>query len=601
MQAGLRHVRGYFASVSSKFRIQKGKKGRIAAVPNQSLPRFVKAAALVTALLLPQQAISQHGFADYLTARMADLNQEFAEAAHYYVRSIEADPGNQHILQSAIWPLTRAGEFERAIEVAQSLEDGDLSQGPAAIVLFADDLANERYESASDRLLDFTDPDSSIYAIVPGWLELAKGDVGAAVAAFDSLSDEDPFKPYAQFHKALAMGMAGDFEGAGEIMTALGTYPDEILNQARLAQAQVLSQLEDNDGAIDVLPIVRRARSDPSIEMIGIARERLANGEQIDFDIITAPEHGIAELFAMLGRYFRSEGDVLEAVNFGRVASMMDPDNVVLQLAVANLLQDAGNADLAREIFGQVPPDHGLFPTAAISNAGATYDVGEPDQAIELLETLSDTHGQYPWVYAELGDLHRYESNFEESVAAYDTALAKMDELNRIDWTVQYFRGVSNFELDRWEDARADFEKAVELSNGNAHVLNYLGYSLADRGEELDYAEDLIRKAVEQIPDSGAFVDSLGWVFYRKGRFDEAVEQLELAAKLLPYDPIVTDHLGDAYWKVGRTREAYFLWNRALSFDPAEADEERILRKIELGLEAVLEEEQADSGSQGSN
>src|SRR6056297_2603455 len=106
----------------------------------------------------------------------------------------------------------------------------------------------------------------------------------------------------------------------------------------------------------------------------------------------------------------------------------------------------------------------------------------------------------------------------------------------------------------------------------------------------------MIRTAVEARPNEGYIVDSLGWVYYRLGRYAEAVEPMEKAVELMPVDPVVNDHLGDVYWAVGRTREAEFQWSRALSFitddtDLNELKPDRIRRKLEVGLDQVLEEE----------
>jgi len=89
-------------------------------------------------------------------------------------------------------------------------------------------------------------------------------------------------------------------------------------------------------------------------------------------------------------------------------------------------------------------------------------------------------------------------------------------------------------------------------------------------------------------PDDGYITDSLGWVLYRLGDFEGAVPHMERAAELLPIDPIINDHLGDVYWKVGRTVEAEFQWRRALSFDPEPEDAARIRQKLEVGLDEVL-------------
>src|SRR5690606_22346998 len=115
-------------------------------------------------------------------------------------------------------------------------------------------------------------------------------------------------------------------------------------------------------------------------------------------------------------------------------------------------------------------------------------------------------------------------------------------------------------------------------------LLNYYGYSLVDRGEKLAEALEMIERAVALDPRNGAYIDSLGWAYYRLGRFEDAVITLERAATLESADPVVNDHLGDAYWRVGRLREARFQWLRALSFDPEEADAQAIRHKLDFGL-----------------
>ena len=126
-------------------------------------------------------------------------------------------------------------------------------------------------------------------------------------------------------------------------------------------------------------------------------------------------------------------------------------------------------------------------------------------------------------------------------------------------------------------------------------VLNYLGYSFLEMGTNLDEAMALIRRAVDQRPDSGHIVDSLAWGYFLLGEYEAALVPMERASLLMPVDPIVTDHLGDVYWAVGRKREAEFQWRRALSFDPEPELAERIRRKLEIGLDATLAEEGAPS------
>jgi Flp pilus assembly protein TadD len=121
--------------------------------------------------------------------------------------------------------------------------------------------------------------------------------------------------------------------------------------------------------------------------------------------------------------------------------------------------------------------------------------------------------------------------------------------------------------------------------------LNYLGYSLVEKRLNLEEAQIMIETALATQPNNGAIADSLGWVFYRLGKFQDAVAPMEKAVQLEANDPVINDHLGDVYWMVDRKREAEFQWRRAISFQPDEGDLARIRRKLEFGLDVVLAEE----------
>ncbi|MDM7255134.1 MAG: tetratricopeptide repeat protein, partial [Paracoccus sp. (in: a-proteobacteria)] len=123
---------------------------------------------------------------------------------------------------------------------------------------------------------------------------------------------------------------------------------------------------------------------------------------------------------------------------------------------------------------------------------------------------------------------------------------------------------------------------------------NYLGYSWIDRNVELDRGLELIKRAVELSPDDGYILDSLGWAYFRLGRYEEAVAPMERAIATMASDPLVNDHLGDIYWMVGRHREAQIQWKRALTLEPTdsgEVDFDRIRDKLNLGLDAVMAKE----------
>jgi Flp pilus assembly protein TadD len=123
----------------------------------------------------------------------------------------------------------------------------------------------------------------------------------------------------------------------------------------------------------------------------------------------------------------------------------------------------------------------------------------------------------------------------------------------------------------------------LKLSPDQPFVLNYLGYSYADKGLHLSEARQMIQRAAESRPNDGAITDSLGWVMFREGDTRQAVATLERAAQLDPEDATINEHLGDAYWAVGRKLEARYQWRRALTLHPAADDVPKLEAKISSG------------------
>ncbi|MEM1162587.1 MAG: tetratricopeptide repeat protein, partial [Pseudomonadota bacterium] len=226
--------------------------------------------------------------------------------------------------------------------------------------------------------------------------------------------------------------------------------------------------------------------------------------------------------------------------------------------------------------------------------AEAKQAAGRVDEAVTDMRATTERFPQALEAHTSLGDMLRRESRFEEASAAYDAAIALLPEIEPHHWGLLYQRGITFERSKQWDRAEADFRRALELEPDQPDVLNYLGYSLVELGQKLEEAEQMIETAVEQRPDDGYIVDSLGWVLFRFAEFDRAVEHLEHAVELRPVDPVINDHFGDALWMVGRKVEAEFQWKRALSFEPEDKDADRIRRKLDVGLDVVLEEEKAE-------
>lgn len=551
------------------------------------LPSLTLALALCLGAPLGAQDLPEDAGA-YLAARVAEAQSDYRESARWFERAIQTDPGNTQLLEGAVLAQLALGDITGAAERARLIvQNGGKSQ-----VAFLALLAEQSAKGAFAQIVADTEAGRSVGSLVDrlvvAWARLGDGKMSEALAAFDETAKTQGLEGFGLYHKALALAAAGDFEGADEILSGRASGPVAVLRRGVIAHAQILSQLERDADAKALLDRTFGTDPDPQVDALRVA---LDAPEPVPFDIVRTPTDGIAEVFYSLAAALSNEAEAGYTLLYTRIAAHIRPDHTEAVLLTADLLERQGQLDLAAETFAQVSPDNPAYHVAEIGRAETLLRAEKTDAGIEVLQSLTRSHGDLLGVHVALGDALRREERFAESIPAYDAAVALVPAPEQHHWSLFYARGISHERTGDFAKAEADFRTALKLEPDQPQVLNYLGYSFVDRGENLDEALAMIERAVAAQPDAGYIIDSLAWAYFRLGRYQDAVEPMERAALLEPVDPIVTDHLGDVYWAVGRKLEARFQWHRALSFDPEEKDAIRIRRKLEVGLDKVLEEE----------
>lgn len=554
-----------------------------------SRPLF--ALALSALLALPVAAQDQGGTAGaYLAARVAASESDYREAARWYERLIEAGQNDPATLEGAMIAHLGLGEMERGGELArQIIQKGGRSQ-PTFIAMMIDQSAREDYAGLIADIKAGRSVGKLIDDLVTAWATLGDGRMSDAVGAFDAIAKSQGLEAFGLYHKALALASVGDFEGADNILSGREAGTLSMTRRGVIAHVQILSQLERNKDAQDLLDKVFGTGADPQIDAL---RARLQAGEPVPFDMIRNPKDGIAEVFLSLATALRGEAEDGYTLIYARAAANLRENFTDATLLAAGLLENLGQPELAGVAYAEIAPDDPFYFVAEIGRADTLRASGKTEAALEVLQALTRSHGTLIEVQSAYADALRREERFADAIPAYTKAIDLLPEVAQRHWTLFYSRGISNERAGNWDAAEADFRKALELNPDQPQVLNYLGYSFVDRGENLDEALDMIQRAVAAQPEAGYIIDSLAWAYFRLGRYEEAVEPMERASLLEPVDPVVTDHLGDVYWAVGRKLEARFQWHRALSFDPEEKEAKRIRRKLEVGLDAVLAEEGA--------
>ena len=176
----------------------------------------------------------------------------------------------------------------------------------------------------------------------------------------------------------------------------------------------------------------------------------------------------------------------------------------------------------------------------------------------------------------ELADYYKIKKEYEKSLKTYEKLIKNFGENDRL-----LFLYASNLDkLNKWEDAKNLFLKLLKKNPEDTYTLNYISYRLSLRDEELGYALKLIKKALTLDPENGYFLDTIGWVEFKRKNFKNSVFYLEKATSILPNSAEVLDHLGDCYFKLGRKKEAIYQWERALKYEDDNIIIKRISQKI---------------------
>jgi Tfp pilus assembly protein PilF len=195
---------------------------------------------------------------------------------------------------------------------------------------------------------------------------------------------------------------------------------------------------------------------------------------------------------------------------------------------------------------------------ALMTHANLLADMGKVDEAVAEVKARTTDQNDFQTQLA-LAQLYEKGKRWAEMAKALDE-MEKLASSDEEKFTVHFSRGAMLERTKKFDNAEAEFRKALVINPDSASALNYLGYMLADRGVKLEEASQMIKKALDQDPDNGAFLDSMGWVHYRQNKLEEAETVLIRAVEKTGEDPTVHDHLADVYFKLGKIKEAISQW-----------------------------------------
>jgi tetratricopeptide (TPR) repeat protein len=529
-----------------------------------------------------QEIVHATATGSYLAARHAGVERDSATASAYYLNVLKTDPRNPELLSRAFLSVLSDGDIDEAGRLADRVLQIDRNDRIARLVVGVRALKLKQYPLARQNFAQSVrGPVTDLTAtLLSAWALSGSGDTRAAVDTLDHLAGPDWYAIFKDLHAALILDIANNKRDAGKRYER-AYKADPVAVRTVEAYGRYLSRVGNKEEALKIYGEFEKTVPNHPVVM---AEEReIATGEKLPL-LADSPQSGAAEALYGLGASIGRRGGEDLALIYLQLALYLEPSQPMALLALADLYESLKKPDLAIKIYDRIPAASSLHRNAEIQIASDLDALDRTDEAKKRLERLVADHPKDNEAIIAFANILRGRKDFAECADAYSKAIANIAVPEKPNWVLFYFRGICYERSKQWRLAEADLKKALQLYPDQPLVLNYLGYSWVDQGINLDDGMSMIRRAVEQRPDDGYIVDSLGWANFRISNYEEAVKELERAVELKPEDSTINDHLGDAYWRIGRVLEARFQWSHAKDLKPELEDLPKIEEKLQSGL-----------------
>jgi tetratricopeptide (TPR) repeat protein len=535
----------------------------------------------VRKIMIVQPRETQAG--DFLAGQFAQRTQDWVSADKFIGRVMTYDPDNIQLQKQSMVLAMGAGETSRAVAMARQVLKIEPENQLALLFMALDDFSRQDYDSVLTHMKAL--PDGSIAdmirPVLSSWALAGQGIID--ISGFTAAS------PLHAYHALMIGDYMGKLQNPDLYISRLLTNQHLDFYEAERI-ADILARHDIKDKALALYELIHKQQPGniSVVERMASLKKGQGIGVNSAYRRISSPEHGAGEaLFDMARLLYREQSDD-SALVFTRMALYLNPGLVEARLVLAGVMARNNKYAQAAEQFLSIDADKSIYAESQRQAAMMLEQAGRKDDAIALMEKLFAERRDIDALII-IGDIHRRAEDYPSAIATYNRAEQAIGEktIPAKYWHLLYARGMAYERHHDMERADRDLRLAISYQPHHAHLLNYLGYSWVDRGENLEEAVQMIEKAVSLAPEDGYIMDSLGWAHYRKGEYAKAVTVLEQAVELVPYDSTISDHLGDAYWRVGRYREAQFEWRRALNTLEDDSKRPTIEAKLDHGLHAA--------------
>jgi tetratricopeptide (TPR) repeat protein len=523
-------------------------------------------------------------FSNYLAARQAASDFDLRQASKYYAASLAADPTNNELLGKAFIYTASSGDLEAAAKLAKRVLVATPDNRLAQLVLAVDSIKRGRWSDASNAMKSPNGTNSAgpTSLLIQVWASMGAGDSEGALAALKVLKAVGNTDAIADYHTALVLDQLGRKDEADaayrRALLDVGPAPRIVEAYGRF--------LERNGRAADATALYEKLMSEEALQpILQAGLTRIAAKKTPDM-LVPDAKAGAAEAMFGIGASLTDNSTADLAILYLHSTLYLRPDLDLAKILLADRFENLRKYDDALAMYRLVSKSSPYYRVAAVQMAVDLARLKKFDDAAAALKVLTASDDKDLEAWTALGDVYRAMEKYPDATAAYTQAIATLGTPTAKNWQLYYARAISEQQADDWAAAEADLQTALKLSPNEPDVLNNLGYSWVEKKQNIPQALVMLEKARSLRPFDGYIVDSVGWAYYRLGKYDDAAKTLLNAVALVPGDATINEHLGDAYWRVGKKLDAQFQWSHALAFATDDKTKPAIEEKLKSGLPA---------------
>ena len=508
-----------------------------------------------------------------LLGRLYRLNNELLKSENEFKAAVAIQPDSEEAVTTLAYLYNEEGDSARALQVLNAIPDNARTAKLYSALGYTYEQQKE-YRQAVDAYRKSTELDHDNLDAVRGLAQnqMNDGQTDAALEQYKVIVEADPSDAQTYMRIAEIERRNGKFDQAMDsLKKATAIVPDSLEVQYNIAV------IDEAQGKYD--------------DAVPILTQLLQKTEHSEDQYSIADKNNRAVFLERLGTIYREANKYQLAVEtFRRMLDLGDENAVRGYQQIIDTYRDNKQwqlaTNVAEEAAKKFPNDRDLQMVAAAQEA----DMGSAGPAIEHVKSLlKDSPADDQRVYIALAQMYSRVKQWPEAEENINKAIELSTKPEDRDYA--FFVAGSIYERQKkYDKAEEAFHKVLADDPKNAQALNYLGYMLADRDTRLEEALGYIRRAVALDPQNGAYLDSLGWAYYKMGNYDLAEENLRRASERINNDPTVHDHLGELYMKTGRLKLAAANWERSLEewnrTIPAEMDTDDVA-KVQKDLETA--------------